>query len=81
MCKLGTVDLRFITSTSVFLSLISETFVQPTALKQWEQTTQIYTHNWDLYFSSIYCTTLEKYSIEFQFKVIHRYLPVNSVSY
>ena len=81
MCKLGTVDLRFITSKSVYLSLISEKFVQPTALKQWEQTTQIDTDNWDLYFSSIYYTTLEKYSREFQFKVIHRYLPVNSVLY
>ena len=77
MCKLGTVDLRSITSKSVYLSLISETFVQPTALKQWEQTSQIDTHNWDLYFSSIYYTTVEKYSREFQFKVIHPYVPVN----
>ena len=45
------------------------------------QTTQIDTDNWDLYFSSIYYTTQEKYSREFQFKVIHRYLPVNSVLY
>ena len=80
MCKLGTVDLRFITSKSVYLSLISEKFVQPTALKQWEQTTQIDTDNWDLYFSSIFYTTLEKYSREFQFKVIHRYLPVNTLT-
>ena len=76
MCKLGTVDLRSITSKSVYLSLISEKFVQPTALKQWKQTTPIDTHNWDRYFSLIYYTTLERYSREFQFKVIHQYLPV-----
>ena len=80
MCKLGTVDLRFITSKSVYLSLISEKY-KIIAFKQLEQTTQTDTHNWDLYFSSVYYTTVEKYSREFQFKVIHRYLPVNSVLY
>ena len=79
ICKLGCITPQNITSRKIYLSLVEERFEPPTSLKQWGKIMKIDNDQWNSYFNSIYCTTIDRYSREIQLKIMHRYLPVNKL--
>ena len=77
------VEIEQLSSKMIYLYLNKNCFVQPTAKHKWnaEILYDMSDEDWSNIYNGIYRTSIDSYSRQFQYKIVHRYLPTNSLLY
>ena len=78
----GYVKVEELISKYVYSQLVLSESKPPTSAMFWNKVfLNLRSESWSQYFTLIFTTTIHTYSREFQYKILHNYLPVNSLLY
>ena len=78
----GYVTVEKLTSKYVYSQLVLSKSKPPTSTMFWNKVfPNLSSESWSQYFTLIFTTTIDTYSRGFQYKILHNYLPVNSLLY
>ena len=77
------VPIENLDSKEIYQMIVTCNFKEPIAKDRWNHKEHMHIDEseWKCIYNAIYKTSIDRYSREFQYKVINRYLPVNSLLY